>query len=76
MVNYFITFPIVRKTPFFRFGSTKIEHAISVYGGSESFVEVCGGKKSFSEDKRWEMRVDGAKQCEKGKGSPKAHLKH
>ena len=40
MVNYFITFPIVRKTPFFRFGSTKIEHAISVYGGSESFVEV------------------------------------
>lgn len=54
MVNYFITFPIVRKTPFFRFGSTKIEHAISVYGGSESFVEVYGGKKSFSEDKRWE----------------------
>lgn len=47
MVNYFITFPIVRKTPFFRFGSTKIEHAISVYGGSESFVEVYGGKRAF-----------------------------
>lgn len=66
MVNYFIAFPVVRKTPFFRLGETKIRYATSVCGGSESFAEVCGGKKSFSEDKRWKMRVDGAKLCEKG----------
>ena len=43
MVNYFITFPVVRKTPFFRLGETKIRHATGVYGGSGRKKELFGG---------------------------------